>query len=147
MLRPTCRCVKASEVRHLIDTGPMVGALSARDQWHEWSADVVAALDEPVFTSEVVFGEACHLLGARRPAMLALVQMVAEARLNLLPIWHDYGIRAAELLLHYPQLDAGDASLVVLSELFPKAKIITTDTRDFTIYRRFTDERLPLIHP
>jgi hypothetical protein len=44
-------------------------------------------------------------------------------------------------------MDAGDASLVVLSELHPKAKIITTDVRDFTVYRRFRHEALPLIHP
>jgi hypothetical protein len=44
-------------------------------------------------------------------------------------------------------MDAGDASLVVLSEKLPKAKLITTDVRDFTVYRRFRHEPLPLIHP
>jgi hypothetical protein len=52
-----------------------------------------------------------------------------------------------ELLVKYPQMDAGDASLVVLSERFPKAKIITVDVRDFTVYRRFRNQPLPLIHP
>jgi hypothetical protein len=51
------------------------------------------------------------------------------------------------LLEKYPQMDAGDASLVALSERFPKAKIITTDVRDFTVYRRFRNDALPLIHP
>jgi hypothetical protein len=32
-------------------------------------------------------------------------------------------------------------------EQFPKAKIITVDTRDFPIYRRFGREPLPLIMP
>ena len=71
--------------------------------------------------------------------------MVSERRLNLLSVWSDHGARAATLLSQYPQMDAGDASLVVLSELHPKAKIITTDVRDFTDYRRFGHERLPLI--
>ena len=44
-------------------------------------------------------------------------------------------------------MDVGDASLVVLSERVPKAKIITTDVRDFTVYRRFHNESLPLIQP
>ena len=45
-------------------------------------------------------------------------------------------------------MDAGDASLGVLSELHPQAKIIiTTDVRDFTVYRRFRHAALPLIHP
>lgn len=51
------------------------------------------------------------------------------------------------LLKKYPRMDAGDASLVVLSERFPKAKIITVDVRDFTVYRRFRNQPLPLIHP
>lgn len=108
---------------------------------------MISTLDEPVFTTEVVFGETCHLLCNERPALLVLVRMVAEKRLNLFPVWTDYGDRAAALLARYPQMDAGDASLVILSERFPKAKIITTDVRDFTVYRRFRNEALPLLHP
>jgi len=139
--------VKASAIRYLIDAGPLVGALSSRDQHHAWSAGVIATLDEPVFTTEIVFGEACHLLVGERPAMLVLIRMVAEKRLNLLPVWAEYGDRAAALLTRYPRMDAGDASLVVLSERFPHAKIITTDVRHFTVYRRFRNEALPLLHP
>jgi len=95
--------VKASAIRYLIDAGPLVGALSSRDQWHTWSASVVATLDEPGSATEVVFGEACHLLTVERD--------------------------------------------VLLSDLHPKARVITTDTRHFTVYRRFGHERLPLIRP
>jgi len=52
----------------------LVGAFSLRDQWHDWCARVVATLDEPVFTTEIVFGEACHLLKAERTALLALIR-------------------------------------------------------------------------
>lgn len=139
--------MKATAIRYLIAAGPLVGALSQRDQWHEWSAQVVATLDEPVFTTEVVFGEACHLLKSERSALGVLIRQVTEERLNLVPIWATYGTRAAKLLADYPSMDAGDASLVVLSELHPRAKIITVDTRHFTVYRRFGDQRLPLVHP
>jgi predicted nucleic acid-binding protein len=139
--------VKASAIRYLIDAGPLVGAFSLRDQWHAWSKRVVETLDEPVFTTELVFGEACHLLKSERKALRALIGQVTEKRLNLIPIWAVHGARVAELLEKYPQMDAGDASLVVLSELYPHAKIITVDTKDFTVYRRFRDQRLPLIHP
>lgn len=139
--------MKVSAIRYLIDAGPLVGAFSLRDQWHDWSAQVVATLDEPVFTTEIVFGEACHLLKSQRAALLGLVRQVAEGRLNLVPIWAAHGARASALLSSYPQMDAGDASLVVLSEHCPRAKIITLDVKDFTIYRRFRDQRLPLIHP
>ena len=124
-----------------------MGAFSLRDQWHDWSAQVIATLDEPVFTTEIVFGEACHLLKSERAALLALIQQVTAQRLNLVPIWATHGTRASALLASYPQMDAGDASLVVLSERCPRAKIITLDVKDFTVYRRFRDQRLPLLHP
>ena len=139
--------MKASAIRYIIDAGPLVGALSLRDQWHIWSAGVVATLDEPVFTTEVVFGEACHLLKLERAALLALIRQVIDGRLNLVPVWAAHGVRASKLLTGYSQMDAGDASLVVLSELCPHAKIITIDVKDFTIYRRFRNEPLLLIHP
>lgn len=44
-------------------------------------------------------------------------------------------------------MDACDGTPVVLSEQFPKAKIITVDIRDFPIYRRGGREPLPLIMP
>lgn len=108
---------------------------------------MILTLDEPVFTTELVFAEACHLLKTERSALLALIQQVTERRLNLRSVWDTRSRRIAELLSQYPQMDAGDASLVVLSEQFPRAKIITTDVRDFSVYRRFRDEPLPLVHP
>ena len=139
--------MKDSAIRYLIAAGPLVGALSQRDQWNEWRAQVVATLDEPVFTTEIVFGEACHLLKTERAALAVLIRQVTAGRLRLVPIWTERGARAAELLARYPRMDAGDASLVVLSELHPRAKVITVDTLDFTVYRRFRNEALPLIHP
>jgi len=47
----------------------------------------------------------------------------------------------------YEGMDVCDGSLVVPSEQFPKAKIITVDRRDFPIYRRFGREPLPFIMP
>lgn len=45
------------------------------------------------------------------------------------------------------RMDAADASLVMLFEIHRNAKIITTDRRDFTLYRRFGCQRLPVILP
>lgn len=47
----------------------------------------------------------------------------------------------------YPRMDVCDASLVLLSEMHPEARIVTLDVRDFGIYRRFRNEALPLVCP
>jgi hypothetical protein len=44
-------------------------------------------------------------------------------------------------------MDAGDCSLVILSEVLPRATIITTDTGHFRLYRRFRNQALPLLTP
>ena len=50
-------------------------------------------------------------------------------------------------MLKYEAMDAADASLVVLSEMHPNAKAITTDRADFTVYRRFRAQKLPVVCP
>jgi hypothetical protein len=51
------------------------------------------------------------------------------------------------LLADYTQMDFGDATLVVLSELYPRAKLVTLDVRDFMIYRRIDGTPVPIIAP
>jgi predicted nucleic acid-binding protein len=130
----------------LVDAGPIAGLFNRRDQWHAWSVSVLTVLDGPVATTETVWGEVCHHLSGDRACLLAAVQAVQTGRVQIRPGWESAD-RVAALLTRYPHMDAGDASLVVLSEKLPRAKIVTTDVRDFTVYRRFRDEPLPLIHP
>ena len=47
----------------------------------------------------------------------------------------------------YGQMDVADASLIVLSELNPRARLITIDRRDFTVYRRNDGNPVPCIMP
>ncbi|MEY2881893.1 MAG: hypothetical protein RLZZ15_4273 [Verrucomicrobiota bacterium] len=130
----------------MVDAGPVVGLFNRQDQWHRWSASVLTVLDEPLATTETVWAEICHLLSRERACLLAAITAVEMGRLRLIPVWDQAGVIAA-LLEKYPFMDAGDASPVVLSEKFPRAKTITTDARHFTPYRRFRNEPLPLIHP
>jgi hypothetical protein len=139
--------VKATEIRYIIDAGPIIGALSAADQWHDWSRRILALIDEPVATTEIVFGEACHRLKTYRLGLYAAVDGARAGRFLLLPQWVEHGGRALELLQKYPQMDAGDCSLVILSELLPRATIITTDAGHFRVYRRFRSQSLPLLTP
>jgi hypothetical protein len=50
------------------------------------------------------------------------------------------------LVAKYPQMDVGDATLVVLSELCPRARLITVDA-DFRQYRRLRNQAIPLVIP
>ena len=136
--------MKASEINYLVDAGPVVGLFSLNDQWHAWSTAVLTTLEEPIGTTETVWAEICHLLARHRPSLLEAVNPFTADK--------SFSSRsgtprlASPRLEKYPRMDAGDASPVALSEAYPKAKIITTDVRDFSVYRRFRGELLPLIH-
>ena len=134
-------------VETLVDAGPLVGWLNVSDQWHEWSVSVLSAIRGPVHTSEVILGEACWNLGGNTRPAHALLALVRKGAIQLLRPWPDNLGRTQELMLKYPVMDAGDASLVVLSELFPQAHVLTTDRRDFSVYRRFRAQKIPAVFP
>lgn len=138
---------KGMNVRTLVDAGPLIGWLNAADQWHAWSVSVLSATRGPLHTSEVILGEACWNLGGNSQPAHALLSLVRKGALQLLRPWPTHLERTQELMIKYPQMDAGDASLVTLSEVFPDAQVITTDRRDFSIYRRFRPQKIPAMYP
>ncbi|MEO5959905.1 MAG: PIN domain-containing protein [Opitutaceae bacterium] len=138
--------MKVSAIDYLVDAGPIVGLLSDNDQWHEWSKQTLSVLDETLATTETALAEACHLLVRYRPALLEITDMLATGRLVLVPALTDHPRRVGELLAKYPLMDAGDATLVVLSDLCPRARLITVD-EDFRRYRRFPHQAIPLLIP
>ncbi len=139
--------MKASDVRYLVDAGPLIGWFSRRDQWHSWSTQALQAVDDVLWTSEAVFAEACYQLGGNSAEVAALVELADRGHLRLLSPLSLATARLRTLLAKYPRMDVCDASLVLLSEMHPAAKIVTLDVRDFTVYRRFRNEPLLLICP
>jgi len=138
--------VKASAISYLVDAGPLIGLLDRSDQWHEWSRGTLTVLDGQLATTETAVAEACHRLCRLRPALQELVTMIEEERVLLMPVLSQQPHRVNELLAKYPEMDAGDATLVVLSELFPRAKLITVDD-DFRRYRRLRNQVIPVVMP
>ena len=140
--------MRPSEVKYLIDAGPLVGAFWSADQWHVWSRQTLASLGSPVHTTESVLAEAAHHLKRSLPALLQLLAAVDAGLVCLISVFPMQVGRAAEIITRYqPRSDLGDASLVILSERFPNAKLVTIDRRDFTVYRRRDGRPVPCLMP
>ena len=139
--------VKVSAPRHLLDAGPLVGLLDADDQWHEWSRKALSAIPGALRTTETAVAEACYHLRDHRPALSAILRMIDAGAIVLEPLVQQRASRIDQLLADYTQMDFGDATLVVLSELYPDARLLTLDVRDFTIYRRGDGTAVPIIAP
>ena len=135
------------DVRRIVDAGPLVAWLNAADQWHAWASAALAQARGPLHTTEVVLGDACYHLGGNSAPVQALLSWVREGGVGLDALWPRHLARTQELMLKYERMDAADASLVVLSEQFPRATIVTVDAGDFLQYRRFRRELLPVLAP
>ncbi len=134
-------------VNTLVDAGPLIGWFNAADKWHDWSVEALENRRGVLHTTEIVLGEACYHLGGNSAPVQALLTLVREGAIVLHPLWPRHLIRTQILMAKYEQMDAADASLVALSEQFPKAKLVTIDARHFGVYRRLRNEAVPVIAP
>jgi predicted nucleic acid-binding protein len=134
-------------INYLVDAGPLIGLLSSDDQWHEWSFQTLSILTDRLATTETALAEACHRLRKQRSALQLLLHMVAEGHMAVAPVLGSHPWRVGQLLEAYRDMDAGDATLVVLSEQHPQAKLITLDRRAFSRYRRADGSLVPSLMP
>ena len=121
--------------------------LNALDAYHAWSTVALRALDDVFHTTEAVLTETCYLLQPSRPALKALMDAVEIGKIAVHPIFPNETARINALIQKYQQMDLADATLVVLSEQHPRAKLITIDRKDFTVYRRDDGHPVPCIMP
>ena len=137
-----------AEPRYIVDAGPIVAALNRRDGHHAWAKAVFASLGEPPVTCEAVLTEVCWHLRDSPDAVARVLEMPSRGGLLLFPAAETEGVALAGLVRKYgKRMDLADAGVVRLAEIFPKAKVITTDVEDFRIYRRNRNEPIQLIHP
>jgi predicted nucleic acid-binding protein len=126
-------------VRSLVDTGFLVGLLDASDQWHAWAVKIAPQAKGPWLTAEACIAEAVHCLsGKALPARARLFDWLARDLLlasHALPESRE--LVFAEMNRYRDrEVDFADACLVTLSDQHPLLPIVTTDTRDFTVYLR-----------
>jgi predicted nucleic acid-binding protein len=132
---------------HILDTGPLVGWINRRDQWHAWSVSVMEGLTPPLVTCESVIAEAGWHLRESREAVDQLYSLVVAGALRIVELLPDHAPHLRALSAKYSQMDFCDAAVVRLSEMHPRAAVLTTDIAHFTVYRRFRNRRIPLLYP
>ncbi len=132
-------------MKAIADTGFLVAFANRKDRHHRWALDIAQQVTEPLLTCDAVLAEAAFHLG-NTALVLASVR---DGLLRPAFVIADHLERLAELAERYADRapDLADLCLIRLSELHPKYPVITTDLRDFTVYRRGRRETIPLIHP
>ena len=129
----------------IADTGFLVAFLNSQDQHHTWARSLAAQVSVPLLTCESVLTEAAYLLNNAALVLdllssgfLELNFDVAANRSHLIELAARYADRNPDLC---------DLCVVRMSELFPERRVITTDRKDFAIYKRNKRDAVPVILP
>lgn len=132
----------------IIDTGPIVALLIARDQHHKWALGEWAQIKPPFLTCEPVLSEAQHIIRRLGGDPLVVLEFV---RRGIFQISFQAASEIDALFkLEHAYADVpmslADACLVRMSELSPRCRVMTTDS-DFLNYRRNRRQVIPVICP
>ena len=131
----------------LMDAGPLVAYLNAREVHHDWAVEQFATLDLPFITCEPVLTEACFLVArGGLPPVRALDPVTRGVMRVGLQI--DIELAAIQALMErYANvpMSLANACLVRLAEI--SGLPICTLDGDFAIYRAHRRRALTLITP
>ena len=121
----------------LLDTGGLVSLLDRGQRDHRDFARFFDAWQGEVVSTEAVLTEASHLLGRAEGGRTACLDFFLIGGAKLIPSSRATLQRCRALVERYADvpMDLADATLVVLAEDLDTNLILTTDRRDFSIYR------------
>lgn len=132
----------------LIDTGPLVAYLDARDPDHRTVARRLEAFSGRLVTTSAVVTESMHLVAAdtRGPRLLADFLLSASVEVHDLsrpPELHE-AVTLMEAYTNLP-MDFADATLLLLAEALGIHDLLTLDRRGFNAFRTREGEALLLV--
>ena len=131
-------------MRAIADTGFIVAIWSKTPARRQWAREWLGQATLPLMTSAANLQEAGWLLNNHAYP----IQMVLDGDLEINLDTQEEANALHGLMSKYAdRMDMADASIVRLSELHPRAKVLTVDKTDFKIYRRFGRENIPCDFP
>ena len=132
----------------LIDSGPIVAALSDCEELHGWAKMQFEALAEPTLTCEAVLSESFHLLERTPRGEEALCKLIERGIIRTAFSLDLHSEETIQLMRRYKDtpMSFADACLVRMAEVHNDPVIFTADS-DFVIYRKNGRQTIPLITP
>ena len=122
----------------LLDTGPLVAYLDARDPAHLTVAACLERFTGELFSTSAVITEAMHFAAPSPGGPRLLADFVGASGLTVFDFTQTAALStAADLMEKYSDLpmDFADATLILLAEQLEVHEILTLDRRGFTVYR------------
>jgi uncharacterized protein len=123
----------------IADTGFFFALANPRDRYHPAALRALEAINEPLITTYPVITETCYLLlsTSGNSAQCNFLKNLSNGAADIFHLQDNHLTRMIELIDRYADLpmDMADASLVVLAEHLGHGRILSSDRRDFQVYR------------
>jgi uncharacterized protein len=123
----------------IVDTGFFFALASQSDRYHQAASRALQATNESFITTYPVITETCYLLlsTGENSAQCKFLKNLAAGASSIFHLQDHHLVRMIELLESYADLpmDMADASLVILAEHLGHGRILSSDRRDFNVYR------------
>ena len=132
-------------MKNILDAGPLIAALNARDAYHRWACETLQRLGPPFYSCPEAIAEAAAMTGQAA----AIVEMIQAQEIILAFSLSDQTAAVLSLLKQYRdrEMDLADACIVRMTELMRDSRVVTLDRADFAVYRRNGRELIPVIVP
>lgn len=131
----------------ICDTGPLVAYLNRNDPYHVWVSELMKQLRPPLLTCEAVLTETVYFLREDVLDPSPLFELLERGAIRLAFNLSAHWPRVRTLMGRYHQMDLADASVVAMSELHTRCKVLTIDRKDFSIYRRNDRQIIDFVAP
>ncbi len=132
-------------MKAIADAGFLIAFGNRRDRHHAWAVGIAEQVVEPLLTCEAVLSEAAFQLEDTAYVMSLLDDGLVRVAFDLAGHEKEVAWLAEQYASRQP--DLADLCLIRMSELHRAFPVITTDVRDFRVYRRNRREVIPLITP
>jgi predicted nucleic acid-binding protein len=108
----------------ILDTGPLVALMNARDKDHEWTAAQWADIEPPMLTCEAVVSEAFFILSQIGLGQETVLEMLSRGAIRFEFRLQDHIKPVGTLLRKYSDIpmSIADACLVRMSDRGPAAQ-------------------------
>lgn len=131
----------------ICDTGPLLAYLNRNDPYHTWAVALMKQVQAPMLVSEPVLTEVVYFLREDGLSVDPLFQLLEREAIRLEFVLSTYWPRVRTLMSRYRQMDLADASIVVMTELHARSKVLTIDRTDFSVYRRNDRQVINFVAP
>ncbi|MGY6529504.1 MAG: type II toxin-antitoxin system VapC family toxin [Cyanobacterium sp.] len=123
----------------IADTGFFVALGNNKDNFHQIAKQKLTTITEKLVTTYPVIVETSYLLLERqgKQVQFNFLNQLTKSSIDIFHLSNQNLIRMIQLMDKYSDLpmDLADASLVIVAEEIGESRILTTDIRDFNVYR------------